>query len=172
MKYIKQEPIDRGSCHYDSSPLALADQGFESAFYSVTVQFQSNKMATNEPEEAVKILDDLLARRTSPEQAAAETARFYNPRLAEGRTYLGIWHILCGHILDHGGDAPTRSLLIGFLDHLAQQPDVVDHQGRVVRETPPKGVYWKDLPMFALTFREVYDGEYHKSEQLETAKFD
>ena len=111
-------------------------------------QAKHNQGATEQ--NAILELRALLKAKKSAEEVAQAIATIYEPHIEEGGLIMGyigrFWGIYCEAVRDFGGDPELCNRLADMLGSMARLPDVKrDIEG---------SVYWKDLPDFAISFRE------------------
>jgi len=103
----------------------------------------------------IKILESLFLRNITPRHAARVVNEELLPLIkanpAEPRIG-SIWAVVCHAARELGSDRSISVLLVQFLDAL-QTIEVKDDDGGDIRKDWG-GYFWKDLPGFALTFRE------------------
>jgi hypothetical protein len=71
---------------------------------------------------------------------------------------LGVWMVLCSAIDYFANDIQIRKRLVSLLVHLSKI-DVLDSSGVSSPSNVKNDTFWKQLPGFSLTFRDVMTGE-------------
>lgn len=116
------------------------------------------------PQHAISVLEYLFDGKEAPNKASTTIASLYDPLLKQGFTVspvFGFWAIICEAVRMLGGIREIDERLIALLNAMWRLPDVTDHTGRPIGPGGGfSGVYWKDLPGLAITFREYAIGWY------------
>lgn len=118
----------------------------------------------DEHQRAIDTFQGLLQGDISSSTAAEKISSIYNPLLKQEGTkptsVIKLWHIFSHAVRVLGGETQHAERLTDLLNSIAELPDVADAQGNAI--TPEwKGarVYWRDLPQFAMIFREFAIGK-------------
>lgn len=117
----------------------------------------------DEHQRAIDAFQSLLQDDTTPSTAAEKLSSIYNPLLKQEGTkptsVIKLWHIFCHAVRVLGGERQHAEKLTGLLNSISELPDVTDAQGNAITpEWKGAGVYWRDLPQFAIIFREFAIG--------------
>ncbi len=123
---------------------------------------QSPYRQSHEQQLAIHTLESLFYGTTGAETAATTIASLFDPLLKHGFTVspvFELWVSICEAIRTLGGNQDIDGRLIELLNAIAKLPDVKDQSGRAIGPGGGfSGVYWRDLPGFAITFREYAMG--------------
>jgi len=123
---------------------------------------QSSYRQSREQQLAIHTLEDVSYGKTGADSAATTIASLYDPLLEHGFTVspvFELWVSVCEAVRMLGGDHEIDGRLIELLDAIAKLPDVKDQSGRAIGAGSGYfGVYWKNLPGLAITFREYAIG--------------
>ena len=117
----------------------------------------------DEDQRAIDVFQSLLQRDIAPSTAAEKISSIYNPLLKQGTkptSIIKLWHIFCHAVRVLGGETQHAERLTNLLNSICELPDVTDAQGNAITpEWKGAGVYWRDLPQFAMIFREFAIGK-------------
>lgn len=108
-----------------------------------------------EHQRAIDAIESLLRGEQTPSDAARSIAASYEPRLRASGSGSGMaifWYLFSVAARTLGRSREYSERLANLLIAMKSLPDVIDTHGRPVRKHT--WVYWRDLPDFALTFRE------------------
>lgn len=119
-----------------------------------------------EQQQAITVLKSVFDGYVKPQSGAGQIGSIYEPLLKEGfadNPVNQLWTMICEAAQILGGDHNIDGHLISFLDALSQLPDVRDTSSNPITggELANYGVYWKDLPSFAIILREYAFGKYY-----------
>ncbi|KAM0805367.1 hypothetical protein BDR22DRAFT_817322 [Usnea florida] len=104
-----------------------------------------------EHQHTIDIVKDLLEGKTDSDGAANTVASIYSPRLKRGFDAILIstlWDIVCDAGRTLGGNTDIADRLVSLLVSISVLPDLMDEHGNA------SAVRWRDLPEFAIKFRE------------------
>lgn len=116
---------------------------------------------------AIDTLEALFHGKEDPERAATTIASIYEPMLKRGFTLspvFELWGMICEATRELGSNQTIDIRLIELLNIFSKFPNVTGNTGKAIG--PGKGVsgvYWKDLPGLAITFREYAIGVFSAS---------
>ena len=118
----------------------------------------------DEHQRAIDVIQNLLQGDTTASTAAEKISSIYNPLFKQEGTkptsVIKLWHIFCHAVRVLGGERQHAILLTDLLNSISELPDVTDAQGNAITpEWKGAGVYWRDLPQFAMIFREFAIGK-------------
>ena len=116
-----------------------------------------------EHQAAIAAIKSVLEGTKTSDDAARTIAGLYNPLLADHpqvSPVATLWVVICEAARLLGGDNELADRLVRLVNSLSKLPDVIDKHGKAV-SAPWKsaGSYWKDLPEFAMIFREYGIGK-------------
>ena len=115
-----------------------------------------------ESQSAVNILQRLFLGEEDPDSAAKTIAALYNPLLQQGsQSIFELWEIICDAVGVLGCHPVVDERLVNFINALSELPDVTDQSGTPVKPGGSWfgfGVFWRDLPVLAVAYREASDG--------------
>ena len=115
----------------------------------------------SEHQRAIDTIKDMLQGKLDADSAADAIASIYNPLLKRAfkiSPVVTLWGVICDAARVLGGDRDISERMVSLLDSISKLSDVTDDYGNVV--TPVRGVYWRDLPELAITYREYGIGEF------------
>ena len=121
---------------------------------------QNEYRQDSEHQHTIGIVKDLLEGKTDSDGAATTIASIYNPRLERGFDTMLIstlWDIICDAGRTLGGKTDIAERLVNLLNSMSVLPDLMDEHGNA------SVVRWRDLPEFAITFREYGIGKLRTS---------
>ncbi len=115
-----------------------------------------------ESQSAVNTLQKLFLGEEDPHSAAKTIATLYNPSIQQ-RSYsvFELWEIICDAVAVLGCHLVVDESLVNFINALSELPDVTDQSGAPVKPAGSWsgfGVFWRDLPVLAVVYREAPDG--------------
>lgn len=123
------------------------------------VALQSPDRQSREQQLAIHTLESVFHGATGAAIAATTIASIFDPLLEHGFTVspvFGLWASVCEAIRMLGGNYDIDGRLIELLNAIAKLPDLEDESGKALGpESGFSGVYWKDLPRLAITFRDA-----------------
>lgn len=112
---------------------------------------------------AIDTIQELLNGDISPNTAAGAISSLYEPLIKKNLNpspVATLWGVFCDAARTLGGSKKLSERLLDLLDSISELPDVTDKHGNAI--TPQwegAGVYWRDLPEFAIMFREYAIGK-------------
>ena len=109
-----------------------------------------------EEQKTIQIIQQLLERQTSPQEAAFALTSTYQARIKSGDAGLWfLWNVVF-HAIHHLGDRiENLERLAQMLRRVSEVPDVLDDDGQPIRSQVNGQVFWSDVPGFAFAFREA-----------------
>ena len=117
---------------------------------------------TPEAQHAIGLLVTVFEGKIASDRAAATIESLYNPLLKAGSGTSRVatfWVITCEAMRQLGYNHDIDNRLIDLFNAIIKLPDVTDQKGIPI--TPDHGwwgVFWRDLPVMAVTFREYAEG--------------
>ena len=117
-----------------------------------------------ENQRAIDTLKAVFEGKEDPNRAASTIASIYNPLIQRAQIFAvtELWVIICEATQALGSDREIDTRLISLLNSVAALPDVVDKNGDPINAGRDWNyrVYWKDLPILAIIFREYGIGKW------------
>ena len=115
-----------------------------------------------ESQSAVDTLQKLFLGEEDSDNAARTIATLYNPSVQQrSHSVFGLWEIICDVVEVLGCHLVVDERLVNFITALSELPDVTDQSGTPVKPAGSWfgfGVFWRDLPVLAVAYREAFDG--------------
>lgn len=119
-----------------------------------------NQSFQNDTEQnVIAIIASLLKESVSPNDAARDVSRIYEPLVVGpsaprhrgwSNRISNLWGILSLAIRELGGSYRQSENLVEFIDALRNGPVVRNTDGSPVQHDDSSGIYWSDLPGWAL----------------------
>ncbi len=115
-----------------------------------------------ESQSAVNTLQRLFLGEEEPDSAAKTIATIYNPLLQQGsQSVFELWDMMCDAVGVLGCHLVVDERLVSVINAISELPDVTDQSGTAVKpggSWSGFGVFWRDLPVLAVEYREASDG--------------
>ena len=112
---------------------------------------------------AIDTLQSLLDGTINSDTAAGTISSLYEPLIKplcpKVSPVATLWAIFCDAVRALGGNQELAARLIDLLDSISSLPDVRNEYGNAITPSWGRAVYWRDLPEFAVMFREYGIGK-------------
>ncbi|KAI0387078.1 hypothetical protein F5Y04DRAFT_242961 [Hypomontagnella monticulosa] len=110
--------------------------------------------------QAIPAIREIIENGRTSSEVANNLASIYEPRIRSGSvdSPTSLWRVFCSAIDHFGGDEETLDRLVALLQCLAEI-DVLDGNGAPVHSTMNGDTFWRQLPGFAIAFRDAITGE-------------
>lgn len=110
--------------------------------------------------QVIPVIREVVENGRAPSEVANRIASIYEPRIRRGNldSPTGLWRVFCSAIDHFGGDEDTLARLVALLQCLSEI-EVLDENGAPIHSTMNGDTFWRQLPGFALTFRDAITSE-------------
>lgn len=147
-------------CVQEKSRGAMTDLNASVELWVETVRHSSVWLKPETPK-TVEILRSVFVGELNTDIAAQAVASLCNPLLQQGLSgpVFQLWQLMCEAIRMLGYSSEVNERHINLINAISRLPDVTGQDGKPVKaQYGWSGVFWRDMPCFAVEIRETAFG--------------